>query len=77
MHTRMFDNGNLPGVWLWIRRVVIFGLGIWVIVDAMLAKTVPIPELIIGLILIGVLPLDDLGAWLQRRAPRGHKEKDD
>jgi hypothetical protein len=58
-----------PAWWLWVRRVVIFGLGCWVVIDAMTAKSVPIWELVIGMVLIGVLPLDDLARYLQRKPP--------
>jgi hypothetical protein len=60
-----------PEWWLWIRRIVIFGLGSAVILDALITNTVSIGELVIGLIMIGVLPLDDLARYLQRKPPRG------
>jgi hypothetical protein len=45
--------------WQVIRRVVIFGLGVAVIVDALWDQKFVVAELIVGLILVGVLPLDD------------------
>lgn len=62
------DNvGHVPAWWLWIRRVVIFGLGVGVVVDAVGADKVNIWELVIGMVLVGVLPLDDLARYLQRK----------
>ena len=62
-------NGHAPSWWLWIRRVVIFGLGVGVVVDAVGADRVNIWELVIGMVLVGVLPLDDLARYLQRKSP--------
>jgi hypothetical protein len=72
------DGDRLPpSWWLWIRRVVIFALGVSVIGDALIADKVNIWELVIGLILVGVLPLDDVAHYLQRvppRVPRHHSD---
>ena len=51
---------NAPTWWLWTRRIVSFGLGVWVIVDSLTEQTASVGKLIIGLVMIGVLPLDDL-----------------
>ena len=70
------DNRVPPAWWLWIRRVVIFGLGVSVIGDALVADKVNIWELVIGLILVGVLPLDDVARYLQRVPPRPRRHSD-
>ena len=62
-------NGHAPSWWLWVRRIVIFGLGVGVVVDAVGADRVNIWELVIGMILVGVLPLDDVARYLQRKPP--------
>jgi uncharacterized membrane protein HdeD (DUF308 family) len=55
-----------PEWWLQVRRVVTFLLGCAVIVDALLASVVNVGELVIGLILVGVLPIDDLFRIVRR-----------
>jgi hypothetical protein len=51
----------MPGWWLVIRRIVIFALGVTVILDSLLEKqTASVGKLVVGLIMIGVLPLEDL-----------------
>jgi hypothetical protein len=55
-----------------VRRVTVFGLGVWVIADA-LVETESIPMLIIGMVMVGVLPIDDLissASWPRRRRDR-------
>jgi hypothetical protein len=64
--------------WAWFRRVVVFGLGIFVILDAVSSKGNPIAELIVGMIMVGALPLDDVLAQARRVHINGNqKEKDD
>jgi hypothetical protein len=46
------------------RRVVIFVLGVAVIIDALTEPTRVVAQLIIGTILLGVVPIDELvGRW--------------
>jgi hypothetical protein len=43
--------------------VVIFGLGVWIIVDALVEQSAAnssTVKLIVGLIMVGVLPVEDL-----------------
>ena len=65
-----------PGWWLWLRRLVSFTLGVAVIVDALRSHEASVGKLIVGLVMIGVLPLDDL---LRVVADRGvfHKRQDE
>jgi hypothetical protein len=50
-----------PGWWLAIRRVVTFFLGVAVIVDSLAEKnSASVGKLLVGLLLIGVLPVDDI-----------------
>lgn len=60
--------------WLLVRRVVTFVLGCAVIIDALLATVVSIGELVIGLILVGVLPIDDLFRLARRGRRAGSDE---
>ena len=69
-HEHEYNRDHVPRWWLWTRRVVSFGLGVWVIVDSLIEKQVAsVGKLIIGLVMIGVLPLDDL-IRVVRRARR-------
>ena len=43
-----------------IRHIVIFLLGVLIIVDALANATYVIPKLIIGMIMVGVLPIENL-----------------
>jgi hypothetical protein len=53
-----------------IRRLVIFILGCAIMIDALWDRQYVVPELIIGMIMVGVLPIDEFIASL-RRKPRG------
>jgi len=59
-----------------LRRVVVFLLGVLVILDALLGTgTNTIPELIIGTVLVGVLPLEYVAqAWAD--GPRTRRRGD-
>jgi hypothetical protein len=46
--------------WQGLRRLVIFVLGVAVIVEGLVEHQDQIADLVIGLVMIGVLPLDDL-----------------
>lgn len=55
-----------------LRRVVVFALGTAVIIDALTSKTYVVAELIIGMILVGILPMDEvLKSATGRRRGRG------
>jgi hypothetical protein len=63
-----------PRWWAPVRRIVTFLLGCAVIVDALLQSAVSIGELIVGLLMIGVLPIDDLIRIVRRSAGRDDQE---
>ena len=58
--------------WGMLRRVVIFLLGVAIIIDALWDKSFVIPELIIGMILVGILPLEDFVRLVLRRNGASH-----
>ena len=62
-----------PPWWPTFRRIVVFLLGVCVIIDALFDRNYVVPELIMGLILVGVLPLDDL----VRLVTHSNRERDD
>jgi len=43
-----------------IRHIVIFLLGVAIIIDALANSTYVIPKLVVGMIMVGVLPIDNL-----------------
>ena len=54
-------------LWQLFRRVVIFLLGVAVIIDALWDQKFVVAELVVGLILVGILPLDDFMRIVMRR----------
>jgi hypothetical protein len=62
------DDAHMPRWWGVFRRIVTFLLGVAVILDSLLEKnTATVGKLIVGLLLVGVLPLDDLVRLATRR----------
>jgi len=61
------DNGTSPRWWFLLRRVIIFFLGVAVILDALIEQDEVTVKLVVGVIMIGVLPLDDLAILIPRR----------
>lgn len=53
--------------WQAFRRVVTFLLGVAVVVDALWDQNFVIPELVVGMILVGILPLEDFVRIVRRR----------
>ena len=68
---------RLGGYWQAFRRVVIFLLGVSVIVDALWDQNFVVPELIVGMILVGILPLEDFMRIIMRRNGRRHHDDRD
>ena len=58
------------------RRLIIFALGAAVIIDALTDKQYVVPELLIGMIMVGVLPLDDFAHLLRRNGRARHPPAD-
>jgi ABC-type iron transport system FetAB permease component len=53
-----------------IRRITIFILGTLVITEALYNEDVPIKSIILGMIMIGILPLEDLLPWSRKNEER-------
>jgi hypothetical protein len=58
---------SASGWWRWVREVITFALGVAVIIDALTSATTPLSELIVGLVMVGVLPLERLLAVIGDR----------
>jgi hypothetical protein len=54
-----------------IRRLVVFLLGVAIMIDALWDRQYVVPELIIGMIMVGVLPLDEVLKSMMSRRRRG------
>jgi len=48
------------------RQTVLFALGVFVVLDAVLSEGTHVSEMIVGLLLLGLVPLDALMARLGR-----------
>jgi hypothetical protein len=57
----------MPRWWGVFRRVVVFLLGCAVIVDSLIGDKGTTGKLVVGLLMVGVLPLDDLVKLVARR----------
>lgn len=71
------DRGNhlidpdRPGWFRLVRQIIVFFLGIAILLYAVASQGHDIPFLITGLVLIGVVPMDDaLNRWAERRTSR-------
>jgi len=62
-------------VFTFIRRLVVFGLGCWVIGNALMNPEERATQLIIGMIMVGVLPIENFFGW--HRGPEAHQTHQD
>jgi hypothetical protein len=63
-------------VFTFIRRLVVFGLGCWTIGNALINPEERVGQLVIGMILVGVLPVENVFNWPGRRRPDGDDDKE-
>jgi hypothetical protein len=54
-----------------VRRLVVFGLGCWVIGNALVNPEERVSQLLIGMVMVGVLPIENIFSWRggQRTTP--------
>jgi hypothetical protein len=57
----------VEAIFTFFRRIVIFGLGCWTIVNALANPEERLGQLIVGMILVGVLPVENVSAWFRGR----------
>jgi hypothetical protein len=63
---------SIEFVFALIRRVVVFGLGCWVIGNALVNPEERVSQLLIGMVMVGVLPIENVFSW--RRGPEREEE---
>ena len=56
-------------IFAFVRRLVTFGLGCWIIGNALIHPDERISQLIVGMIMVGVLPIENFFSWRLRRYP--------
>jgi hypothetical protein len=54
-------------IFTFVRRLVVFGLGCWVIGNALVNPEERVSQLLIGMVMVGVLPIENVFSW--RRGP--------
>jgi hypothetical protein len=61
---------NLEIAFTFFRRFIVFGLGCWIIGNALVNPEERVSQLIIGMIMVGVLPIENISSWFIRRDRR-------
>jgi hypothetical protein len=61
-------------VFAFVRRLVVFGLGCWVIGNALMNPEERATQLIIGMIMVGVLPIENFFGWHRTPEPRERRQ---
>jgi hypothetical protein len=59
-----------------LRRMTIFILGVLIIVEGLYDDGVPVKSIILGMIMVGVLPLEDLLPWSKKQQEAKKVERD-
>jgi hypothetical protein len=54
-------------VFTYIRRFVVFGLGCWVIGNALINPEERLGQLAVGMVMVGVLPIENIFSWKVHR----------
>jgi hypothetical protein len=54
-------------VFTFVRRLVVFGLGCWVIGNALVNPEERVSQLLIGMVMVGVLPIENIFSWRVRK----------
>ena len=59
---------TFEAVFMFVRRLVTFGLGCWIIGNALVHPDERISQLIVGMIMVGVLPIENVFSWRLQRS---------
>jgi len=60
---------TVENVFTFIRRLVVFGLGCWVIGNALINPEERLGQLAVGMVMVGVLPIENIFSWKVERRP--------
>jgi hypothetical protein len=60
----------VPAVWVGLRRLVLFVLGVAVILDGLVGASPNVGQLIVGAVLVGIVPVDEMLSDI------GHRRRD-
>jgi len=55
--------GTVEIVFTYVRRFVVFGLGCWVIGNALVNPEERLGQLAVGMVMVGVLPIENIFSW--------------
>jgi hypothetical protein len=62
-------------VFTFVRRLVVFGLGCWVIGNALINPEERLGQLAVGMVMVGVLPIENVFSWrVHRESPPEPRE---
>jgi hypothetical protein len=61
---------TLEFLFTFFRRLIVFGLGCWTIGNALVNPEERVGQLVIGMVLVGVLPIENISSWFIRRDRR-------
>jgi hypothetical protein len=57
-------------IFAFVRRVVVFLLGVWTIINALWHPDERVSQLLIGMVMVGVLPIENIFSWRVTRTDR-------
>lgn len=61
-----------------VRRIVVFCLGVIIFIDGVVDPEHSVPELVIGMVMVGILPVENvIGAWKPHKLLRRDRDVDD
>ena len=55
-------------VFTFVRRLIVFGLGCWVIGNALVNPEERLGQLAVGMVMVGVLPIENIFSWRRVRS---------
>lgn len=58
-----------------LRRVIVFSLGVLVILESLGDRSDAVAELVIGMVMVGILPLDDFLPWRRHNKDTAGQER--
>ena len=60
-------SSKVETVFTFVRRFVVFGLGCWVIGNALVNPEERLGQLAVGMVMVGVLPIENIFNWRLQR----------